>query len=206
MHPFSSSYPDHLINDSIPNSLITMLNTHHGVKSDKFPSLRSYSFHHPDRAPSIEERLKAMELRIKELGNQIQERDNRLQVLERTQLEPWLQNVAAAVLLFLVDQRYSNTTSDRDGSPEGQLLSPITNDVNANENWELKKFRQAADGIIASSRRKAAMLPSSVDELDALVIQAQNALTVNPYLRSTLPSESMIIDDYEVIKKFFPAK
>ena len=184
-----------------------MLSTYHDVKKHQFPSLDS-SRHH-NGAPSIGdfEELKLlvqeMNKKILEQNNKIEKQDNKILVLETTQLEPWLQNVAATILLFLHNQPFRRTKSCRFRSAEGQLLARITSYVNAKKNWDIEEFKEVADDIV--TRRNASTHPSSVDELDALVVKARYALTVSPHLRSTLPSESLIVDDYEVIKKFFPA-
>ena len=170
-----------------------MLSTYYGVIKHQFPSLDS-SRHH-NRAPSIGD--------FEELKLLVQEMNKKILVLETTQLEPWLQNVAATILLFLHNQPFRRTESCRFRSAEGQLLARITSYVNAKKNWDIEEFKEVADDIV--TRRNASTHPSSVDELDALVVKARYALTVSPHLRSTLPSESLIIDDYEVIKKFFPA-
>ena len=145
--------------------------------------------------PSIEERFAALESRF-------QEQNNRIQVLEGTQLVPWIRNVAATVLLFLDNQPYPEKPSHRFHNAGGDLLSRINNYVNASDTWEIHKFLQAADGII--THRNTAIHPSSVNELDALVEQAQDAISRSPAIRPTLRQEVIIIEVYSEIKKFFP--
>ena len=136
--------------------------------------------------PSIEERFAALESRF-------QEQNNRIQVLEGTQLVPWIRNLAATI---------PEKPSHRFHNAGGDLLSRINNYVNASDTWEINKFLQAADGII--TRRNTAIHPSSVDELDTLVKQAQDAISRSPASRSTLRQEIIIIGEYSEIKKFFP--
>ena len=145
--------------------------------------------------PSIEERFAALESRF-------QEQNNRIQVLEGTQLVPWIRNVAATVLLFLDNQPYPDKPSHRFHNAGGDLLSRVNNYVNASKTWELKQFLNAADGIV--TRRNTAIHPSSVGELDTLVEQAQDAITRSPAIRSSLRQEVIIIEEYSEIKKFFP--
>ena len=145
--------------------------------------------------PSIEERFAALESRL-------QEQNNRIGVLEGTQLLPWIRNVAATVLLFLDNQPYPDKPSRRFHNARGDLLSRLKNYVNASATWELDTFLQAADAIV--TRRNIAIHPSSVDELDALVEQAQDAISRSPTIRSTLRQEIIVIEEYNEIKKFFP--
>ena len=73
-----------------------------------------------------------------------------------------------------------------------------------NSQWEINKFKKAADEVIL--RRNKATHPASVNvnELDGLVIRAKEAIHNCPSITQTLKNESIMIADYDDIKKFFP--
>ena len=72
--------------------------------------------------------------------------------------------MVSTILLDLAgEQPHKNTDSYRFCNAKGPYLSRITEYVNGT-NWEIKKFKIAADGVI--SRRNRAFHPVSVQELD----------------------------------------
>jgi hypothetical protein len=137
-------------------------------------------------------------------GNQLTSQGNQLTALEGTVLIDWIRNVIASVLLVLAgEQPYPYSSSNRFKKATGDFLSRVTRYVN-NSQWEINKFKKAADEVIL--RRNKATHPASVNDLDGLVIRAKEAIHNCPSITQTLKNESIMIADYDDIKKFFPFK
>ena len=95
----------------------------------------------------------------------------------------------------------TKTYSQRFWNAKGPFLSRITKYVDGS-NWEIKKFKIAADGVI--SRRNRAFHPVSVQDLDMQVTRAKDAIRTCPSIRTDLRNECTILDDYDDMKKMFP--
>ena len=148
--------------------------------------------------------IKEQDAFIKEQGACIKKLDTRIHSMENVQLVPWVQNVAAAVLLFLDDQPYTRKSSSRFEKAKGELRNRIDG-VAAEFNQSPGCFKNMADKVV--SRRNGAVHPSSVDELDALVEQARVAIALCPQkICSVLQDERTILAKYSKVKIFFPKK
>lgn len=111
--------------------------------------------------------------------------------------------ISTALLLFAGVQPYGNLESHRFRCAKGPFLTRITKYVEDSNYWEIQKFKNAADGVI--SRCNAAYHPVNVEELDGLITRAKDAGSTCPSVCAELKPECIILDDYNDLKKCFPA-
>ena len=101
-----------------------------------------------------------------------------LRALQGTVLIDFIRNVISTILLvFAGEQPHANTDSHRPCNAKGPSLSGVTEYVDGS-NWDIKKFKIAADGVI--SKRNRAFRPLNVQESDRLVIRAKDAIHTCP--------------------------
>jgi hypothetical protein len=137
-----------------------------------------------------------------ETAAQLRAQGEQLRALQGTVLFDFIRNVISTILLvFAGEQPHKNTESHRFYNAKGPFLSRITEYVKGS-NWDIKKFKIAADGVI--SRRNRAFHPVSVQELDELVTRAKEAIHTCPSIRTDLRNECIILDDYDDMKRIFP--
>ena len=63
-------------------------------------------------------------------------------------------------------------------------------------------MKTVADDIL--TRRNIAIHPSNVLALDTMVASAVEMIDAFPKTRRTFKNEILIIDNYEIVKKYFP--
>lgn len=160
---------------------------------------------------SIEESLRAAEVRVRQLDVLVKQHSGRLDVLEGivgilegTVTRDWIRNVASSILLFLAGEQPYEETTNSTTYQTGQVGARILLYLDASI-WDPEKFKKAANDIINRRNGEAYMHPASVEDLDRLVQTAQDAVGRCPSIRHALPQEVLIIDDYDEIKKHFPA-
>jgi hypothetical protein len=132
------------------------------------------------------------------------EMTQQLSALQGTVLLDFIRNViSTALLLFAGEQPYGNLESHRFRCAKGPFLTRITKYFEDSNYWEIQKFKNAADGVI--SRCNGAFHPVNVEELDGLIKRAKDAIDSCPSVRAELKPECIILDDYNDLKKCFPA-
>jgi hypothetical protein len=123
-------------------------------------------------------------------------------------LVPWVRNIAAQILLFFAGTQPSNAgPSQRYQKASGLFFDRIAGFTGMSDHWSADKFAVAADGVL--SRRNSSIHPSSVSELDHLVLEANCILASIPNsseFRKKLRHEVLIIEDYDDLKPFFCAQ
>jgi hypothetical protein len=148
-------------------------------------------------------KLNQLTAQVASQGIELTTQCNQLTALKGTVLIDWIRNVIASVLLVLAgEQPYPYSSSNRFKKAKGDFLSRVQGYVK-NSLWEINKFKKAADEVIL--RRNKATHPASVNDLDGLVIRAKEAIHNFPSITQTLKNESIMIADYDDIKKFFPS-
>ena len=181
------------------NSEVKELRLEMGAQDEK---LRAQDEKLRAQVEQLREQLREQGEQLREQGEQLRAQGGQLGALQATVLLDFIRNVVSTILLVLAgEQPHKNTDSHRFCNAKGPFLSRITKYVDGS-NWEIKKFKIAADGVI--SRRNRAFHPVSVQDLDMQVTRAKDAIRTCPSIRTDLRNECTILDDYDDMKKMFP--
>lgn len=139
---------------------------------------------------SFTDRVTTLEKELKTLNKKFNSMENGFVI-------PRIRNVAAQILLFLVKSqpkfpKPTSTWFNDSGS--------VFEDCSTELEWTLKGFKTSADRIINERNNDAHA--DSVDELEKMVIEANEFLDSFPSIRGKCKNECRVIDGFSVIKKY----